>query len=104
MYVVRFERLRGETETVLSEVVRAFGVQADEPTIESAVRNNSVDRMRQKEERAPSDAFARGVDRGIRFVNTGSAEGWKERLNKAQARAIFDRFGTAMTRLGYEFD
>jgi hypothetical protein len=104
MYVVRFERLREEPEVVLSEVVRAFGLEPDESTIESAVGNNSVDRMRQKEERASSGAFAPGVDRGIRFINTGSAEGWKERLNPAQSAAISGRFGAAMTRVGYEFD
>jgi hypothetical protein len=104
MYVVRFERLRLEPEVVLSEVVRAFGMEPDESTIVSAVSNNSVDRMRQKEERASSEAFARGVDRDIRFINTGSAEGWKERLDPAQAAAISGRFGAAMTRVGYEFD
>jgi Sulfotransferase domain len=100
LLVVRFEKLRAAPEVEMTEVLQFLGAPGDPSVVARAVANNTLERMREKEEQAPTRAFAAGVRRDVRFVKEG-ATGWKDELSIAHAEAIERTFGDTMTRLGY---
>ena len=101
LQVVRFEALRWAPETELADVVRFLGGDSDRGIVARAVENNTLDRMREKEEKAPDKAFAPGVRRDVQFVKEGATEGWTNALSQEHAEAIERTFRSAMVRLGY---
>jgi hypothetical protein len=102
--LVHFEALRSETERVTADVVRFLGADVDTATIASAVRNNALDEMRAKEERAPDRAFAKGVRRDVPFVAGGAVSGWTEHLSAEHRRRIERAFAEPMRAMGYQPD
>jgi hypothetical protein len=85
----------------LTEIVQFLDLDADRATIEQVVRNNGIQEMRAKEERAPSGELGANARPDIRFVNSGSTSGWKEQLSRDQIRRIEEEFGGVMEGLGY---
>ena len=73
--MIRFEDLRADTHGSLRQILAFLGVELSGDLIDAAVRNNSLERMRAKEERAPTGAFSKGVERDIRFINTTTLGG-----------------------------
>ncbi len=102
--VVRFETLRAAPESEVTEVLRVLGTRSDPATVARAVANNTLERMREKEEQAPDRAFVPGVRRDVRFVQEGAAGGWRNELSTAHAHEIVRTFRAAMMRLGYDTD
>jgi len=102
LHVVRYEDLRAETPESLRRILAFLGAEPPDEVIQAAVRNNSLDQMRAKEENAPNRAFSKGVARDIRFVNSGATQGWKDSLTDRQVERLQDSFGEVMKRLGYE--
>jgi hypothetical protein len=100
--LVRYEDLRSDTITVLRDLVGFLGAEVDDHLVEQAVSNNTLGRMRDKEDRAPDQAFAKGVQRGVRFVKEGATHGWRQELSEEQRMAIELTFIGQMKRLGYE--
>ena len=97
-----FEDLRSQTSATLADLVTFLGADATPARIEGAVRDNSLERMQEKESEAPDRAFAKGVRRDVKFVRSRSVGGWREALSAEQQRHIGDAFGPVMQRLGYD--
>jgi len=96
LLVIRFEELRKKTDETLQEILKFYGVPIDLQVIRSAVANNGLDRMKEKEKKDPQRASKRG-----RFVRTGSVGGWRNVLTPAQARLVEQYAGESLARLGY---
>ena len=99
--VVRFETLRETPEAELADVLRFLGEEVDPSIVARAVENNTLERMREKEEEAPDRAFGAGVRRDVRFVKEGTTGGWRNELSFAHAEAITRAFADAMARVRY---
>jgi hypothetical protein len=96
LLLVRFEDLRAATEATLVRVLGFLSCSADIAAIRAAVANNSIDKMRAKEQRSPQKASRNG-----RFVRNGSVGGWRELISERHLRLIEQYAGDAMLRLGY---
>jgi len=104
LLVIRFEELRQQTEDVVAEGLNFLGVERDRQAIRDAIANNSVQRMRAKEDRSPqlggaSPQKASGDQE--RFIRSGSVGGWRTRLTEAQTRLIEQCAGSGLARMGY---
>lgn len=100
--IVRFEALRKTPADELADVIRFLGAEVDLTIVTRAVTNNTLTRMREKEEEAPDRAFEARVRRDVRFVEGGATRGWRKEMSPAHADAIAATFRTAMLRLGYD--
>jgi hypothetical protein len=100
--VVKFEDLKRDANSVLASVLGFLNVTLTEAEIQRAVESNSVEMMRQKEDRAPEGSFKkRVVKRNVRFINAGSVGQWEKSLSPAQERLIEAAFTPQLQRLGY---
>jgi hypothetical protein len=108
LLVVRFEDLRKHPEQDLKRIIEFLGAAATPERIGAAIRNNTVEKMREKEDGSRKSqarkAFLQGTaakadDR--RFVRSGSVQGWRQKLTPAQLELIQRHAGDVLTRLGY---
>jgi Sulfotransferase domain len=107
LLLIKFEDLRARTEDSLTVVAGFLGIEVDRAAIRAAVANNSVHRMREKEDRVPDiDGYSPAKANGdwTRFIRNGSIGGWRARLSEAQVRLIEQHAGIGLTRLGYSRD
>ncbi len=104
LLTIKFEDLRAKTEDTLTAVVQFLGIHMDRRAIRAAITNNSVHRMREKEDQVPDiDGYSPAKARGdaSRFVRSGSIGGWRARLSEDQVRLIEQHAGIGLSRLGY---
>ena len=101
LHLVKFEELRRQPEQTLAGVTDFLGVGLDDATIEGVVRNNSVERMREKEDVAPRETFKRARSHEIRFVNEGATQSWQEELTPAQVDVLLERTQASRGLVGY---
>jgi hypothetical protein len=94
--LVRFEDLRKEPVEGFARMVDFLGVNVDMEKIRAAVENNTIQKMREKEDKEPVRSSIRG-----RFVREGAVRGWLSKLTREQALLIEKHAGEAMVRLGY---
>lgn len=102
LFLVRYEDIYDEPERLLPQVLHFLESPADEERIRTIIENNSLDRMRSKEDRAKQAGWGRRSD--VRYVNKGASSGWRERLAPELARRIESRFGPTLDRLGYQVE
>lgn len=111
LLVVRYEDLRKDTEPGLTEMLQFLGIERDRDSIRRAIENNSLNAMREKEEKAKKSGATLGkgtllrkhsVDREDgRFVRSGSVGGWRAKLTPQQI-ALVDRYaGESLMKHGY---
>lgn len=107
LLVIKFEELRQQTEDVVADVLSFLGVEGDRQAIRDAIANNSVQRMRAKEDRSPqlggASAQKASGDQD-RFIRSGSVGGWRARLTEAQTRLIEQCAGSGLARMGYPLE
>jgi hypothetical protein len=96
LLVVRYEDLRQDPVAWFTRMTEFLGVDVDQEKIKLAVENNSIQKMREKENREPVRASIRG-----RFVRNGAVGGWVAQLSPAQVHLIEEHAGSALLRLGY---
>jgi hypothetical protein len=96
LLVVRYEDLRQDPVAWFTRMTEFLGVDVDQEKIKLAVENNSIQKMREKENREPVRASIRG-----RFVRNGTVRGWVAQLSPEQVRLIEEHAGSALLRLGY---
>ena len=99
LLVIRFEDIRRNTEDTLMRVVEFLGVRADRRGIRAAVENNSLEKMRAKED-ASQTLPHKGTEES-RFVRKGLVGGWREKLTESQIEFIQKYAGSALARTGY---
>jgi Sulfotransferase domain len=97
LLVVRFEDLRRNPEALFARLTEFLGVPADRQLIHRAVVNNSLDKMREKENQSPQ--LPLGNDR---FVRSGLAQGWRGKLSDSQLKLIEQYAGDVLLRTGYD--
>jgi hypothetical protein len=96
LLLVRFEDLRQDPVFWFARMAEFLGVDVHQEKIRLAVANNSIQNMREKENREPVRASIKG-----RFVRDGAVRGWVSKLSPAQVRLIEEHAGSALLRLGY---
>ena len=96
LMVVKFENLRRDTPSTVASILEFLRVPAAAEVIQTAIANNSVDKMRAKEKQTPQKASERG-----RFIRSGSVGGWRERMTAEQLGRINDYASRELTTLGY---
>jgi Sulfotransferase domain len=99
--VVRYEDLRTDTPATLRALLEFVGSPSSEERVADAVRNNSMEGMREKQERARSTVF-RSRASGHDVVRRGSVGGWREWLDAEDIAAVERSAGPTLHRLGYE--
>jgi hypothetical protein len=100
LLLVRFEDLRADPAGKLAEALAFLGIPASAEAVAAAIENNSVRRMKDKEDRALNADVAAG-DARFRWVGEGSVMGWRSKLDGEQAAMIETRMGDALAKLGY---
>jgi hypothetical protein len=98
LLVLRFEEMRGNPEEALTRVLQFLGAHIDPQAVLSAVANNSLQRMRAKEDRR---TLYRSNTEEDRHVHGGTVSGWREKLSLSQVQLIQRYAKSALTRLGY---
>jgi len=99
LFVVRFEALRQDTQAELSKLLDFLEVSVLPETIAEAIADNSLERMREKEDRASSKEIRNVGDRH-RFVGEGSVTGWQGKLEPEQLRRLEEAARSALDRVG----
>src|SRR5215467_10594199 len=99
--------MRRHPELTFAPILDFLHIAVDETKIRSAVVNNSLERMRAKEDACNQTQvqFPRRPHKSCseedRFVRTGSVEGWREKLTEAQIELIERYSGHVLGRMGY---
>ena len=105
LLVIRFEDMRFQTEQTLAQTLDFLHVLASRERIREAVRNNSLERMRLKEDTCTEVRFPQHPHKSSseedRFVRSGSVEGWRQKLTEAQVKLIEKYAGRVLARMGY---
>jgi hypothetical protein len=105
LLLVRFEDLRSNTEETITRILEFLGVsRVEKEVIRNAIANNSVQRMREKEDHSPKTwwNFGKGpLEEAGRQVRSGSIGRWKEELTPTQLALIERHLGDWLIRLGY---
>lgn len=96
MLVVRYEDLRKDPVPLFAEMADFLGAKVSEQKIKEAVANNSIQKMRVKEDKEPVRASIKG-----RFVRDGAVRGWLSKLTPEQIQLIEEHAGSVLLRLGY---
>jgi hypothetical protein len=96
MMVVRYEDLRKDPVPLFAQMADFLRVKVSEEKIKEAVANNSIQKMRVKEDKEPVRASIGG-----RFVRDGAVRGWISKLSSEHVRLIEQHAGDTLVRLGY---
>jgi hypothetical protein len=106
---LRYEDMRQNPEPTLVKVLEFLKVPYDSTKIRQAIEDNTIERMRQKEDAARElkGKVIRRPFKGIggdegRFVRSGSVDGWREWLTPEQVCAIEEHAGEWLVRAGYK--
>lgn len=93
---VRYEQLRRNPLEGFTRIAQFLGVNPDPALIQQAIEHNSIDKMKEKERKAPQRASVKG-----QFVRSGAVQGWRAKLTPEQVQFIEHRAGDVLQRLGY---
>ena len=109
LLVIRYEDLRQDSVKTFMKIADFLGMSKDRDAVERAVANNSVQRMREKEDRlykeenyaAVPSRPVKSVQPGGRFIRSGKMGGWQQQLTQEQLRVIEEHTGNILQRLQY---
>lgn len=104
--LVKFEDLRADPMKTVLDILYFLDVEPAPGAVEKAVNNNTIERMREKEDQARSGAERMDMIKNLRgdsrFVNDGTVRGWETLLETRQIRMIEQHAGEWLNRLGYD--
>jgi hypothetical protein len=100
VHVIKFEDMRQNIEGTIAGVLDFLGTSVDIGVIREAIRNNSIERMREKEDRAQIDKAKKYQH--LRLVREGSIEGWRQTLTDHQVQLIERQAEETLARLEYQ--
>ncbi len=107
LMLVSYRELNQKSEPTLTRIAEFLKVRVPAQVIQNAIRNNNLENMRKKEDRAPQigyDPRTKSIPEERRFVRNGAVGGWRERLTPAQAEYLQRNTGKMLVRLGFEED
>jgi len=99
MLLLRYEDVCNDVESAMSRALTFIGMPADPVAIRRACANNSIEKMRAKEDQSatlPKSSAHEG-----RLVSSGSVQGWRLKLNSEQAAIVEHYAGSTLACLGY---
>ncbi len=99
LLLIKFEEMRKDPEMAIAKMVDFLGLPVEANRIREAIANNSVERMRAKENAAQSLPKSKGEEG--RFVRKGAVAGWREKFTESQLRLVDQRAGAVLARMGY---
>lgn len=106
---IRYEDLRQNSAEMFGQMVDFLRVSVSPAAIERAIANNTVQRMREKEDSLyKQEGYShvprrplKGVEAGGRFIRSGAMGGWQQRLTSQQLKMIEKYAGATLARIGY---
>lgn len=106
---IRYEDLRKNSAEIFRRMADFLRVNVTDDAIERAIANNTVQRMREKEDSLyKQEGYSnvprrpkKGVEANGRFVRAGAMGGWQGRLTEPQLKRIEQFAGSTLKRLGY---
>jgi hypothetical protein len=99
LLLIKFEDMRRDPDSAISRILQFLGYPAEPKLVRKAIENNSVERMRQKENAAqtlPKSSREEG-----RFVRKGAIAGWREKMTERQLKLVDDYAGEVLVSMGY---
>jgi Sulfotransferase domain len=99
LLVVRFEDMRRDPEGVISRCLGFLGQRIDPFIVQTAIRNNSLEKMRIKEDQ--STKFPKVPGESGRQVGRGEIEGWRQTLTEQQLRIVDKYAGETLAHFHY---
>jgi hypothetical protein len=94
---------------MLGELLEFVGLKPNFQVIRKAIEDNTLQRMRAKEDRAKEAGEQsillgdrKSVEEESRFVRTGSVGGWRGKLTPDQVKLIEQYAGETLAAVGYE--
>lgn len=99
LLVLRFEDMRNDLERTVNRCLEFLGKDAIPAAVRSAIRNNSLEKMRAKEDTAKT--LPKSPEETGRWVGKGAIQGWREKLSESQLTTIHHFAADSLTRLGY---
>jgi hypothetical protein len=109
LLLIRYEDLRKNGVEIFTQIVQFLGMSIDKSVVERAIANNSVQKMREKEDKLYTQENyskvarkpLKSVEPGGRFVRSGKMGGWQEKLTPEQVRLIEQYTASTLLRLQY---
>jgi hypothetical protein len=99
LLVLRFEDMREDLDAALLRCMEFLGKKVDRSVLHTVVRNNSLEKMRAKEDQ--SKTLPKSPKEEGRLVGKGTVQGWKQKLTEPQLSIIDEFAGETLARLGY---
>ena len=109
LLLIRYEELRRDSVPVFMKMADFLDVSVSQDCVSTAIANNNVQKMREKEHHLYTQknysAVPRRPKKGVqpdgRFVGSGTVGSWQEKLSGEQIRLIEQNAGAILSRLGY---
>ena len=101
LLLLRYEDLHREPEDTLRRTVDFLGVKVRSDSIPRAIADNTIERMRAKEDAANTTVRGKGEDG--RFVRKGAIGQWTTQLTERQVRCMEICTEAVLQRMGYPF-
>jgi Sulfotransferase domain len=99
LLVMRFEDICNDIESAVARAMKFLCMRSDSAAIHRACVNNSIDKMRAKEDKSGTLPKSRAHEG--RLISSGSVYGWRQKLNPDQVARIEQYAGATLTCLGY---
>ena len=99
LLVMRFEDVCVDIESSVARSLAFLSMRADPAVIHKACANNSIEKMRAKEDR--SSTLPKSHAHEGRLVSSGSVYAWRQKLHPSQVALIEQYAGATLTCLGY---
>jgi len=99
LLIVRFEEMRNDLEGTVARCLEFLGKEVSPAVIRSAVRNNSLEKMRAKEDTART--LPKSPGEAGRWIGKGTIQGWRQKLTQRQLEIVDEFAGDWLARLGY---
>ena len=99
LHLIRYEEMKAEPKDQIEGILRFLEADVEPGRIDRAIENNTLERMKEKEDDAPRMKKAARPE--FRFVRSGSTTGWRKELPEESQRLVIEACRGAMQRLGY---
>jgi hypothetical protein len=101
VFVLRYRDLRHHTHKCLKGILNFLEVEVDDPEIQKAIENNSLNQMKAKENQARQTVFSHFEEK-LRFVNQGAVGGWNQELSETNQKRIIRAINPTLVRIEKE--